>query len=104
MLPESEKTDDPTKYRPISCLSTVYKTLTGIQTTRIQNHITSKNIINQEQKECYKDSYGEKEQLLINKMMVENSRKAQKIIMHDLDRPFQMIAFFTNTLRSHEDL
>jgi hypothetical protein len=35
LLPKSEDTKEPKNYRPITCLSTMYKTLTGITARRI---------------------------------------------------------------------
>src|SRR5678816_1632928 len=35
LIPKSEETKNPTKYRPITCLPTIYKTLTSIIASRI---------------------------------------------------------------------
>ena len=78
LIPKSEETQRPEKYRPITCLPTLYKTLTGVLTKRIQEHLDQNDIISEEQKGCCKKSYGTKDQLLINKIITENSRKAQK--------------------------
>lgn len=63
----------------------MYKILTGIITSRLQNLVTDNDNQNDEQTGCTKKSYGTKEPL-INKMIVENSRRAQKEPMYDLDR------------------
>ena len=78
LIPKSEETQRPEKYRPITCLPTLYKVFTGVLAKRIQGHLDNNNIISEEQKGCCKNSYGTKDQLLINKMITENSRRAQK--------------------------
>uniref|UniRef100_A0A803T202 Reverse transcriptase domain-containing protein n=1 Tax=Anolis carolinensis TaxID=28377 RepID=A0A803T202_ANOCA len=75
---------DPTKgaapgnYRPITCLPTMFKLLAGIIADRIQDYLEEKNILPDEQKGNKWKSRGTKDQLLIDKMILENckSRKA----------------------------
>ena len=59
-------TENPAKYRPITCLPTIYKVLTAIIARKITSHITQNNIINEEQKGCCKEARGCKEQLIID--------------------------------------
>ena len=59
-LPTSNETNIPKNYRPITCLSNMYKILN--------------NILPSELKGCKKGYYGYKDQLLINNMLLENSR------------------------------
>ncbi|KAL7634727.1 UNVERIFIED_CONTAM: hypothetical protein RMT77_015104 [Armadillidium vulgare] len=78
LIPKSKETKNSANYRPITCLPTMYKTLTAIIASRIYSHIENNNIINEEQKGCIRNSLGTKDQLLINKMILENSWKNQK--------------------------
>ena len=73
LLPKFKKTIIPKNYKPITCLSTMYKILTSIVTERTYNFLDTNNILPSEQKDCKKGSYGCKDQLLINKMLLENS-------------------------------
>uniref|UniRef100_A0A803THT2 Reverse transcriptase domain-containing protein n=1 Tax=Anolis carolinensis TaxID=28377 RepID=A0A803THT2_ANOCA len=68
----------PGNYRPITCLPTMFKLLTGIIADRIQDYLEEKNILPDEQKGNKRKSRGTKDQLLIDKMILENckSRKA----------------------------
>ena len=50
----------------------MYKILTSIVTKR--TYLNGNNILPSEQKGCKKGSYGLKEQLLINKILLDNSR------------------------------
>jgi hypothetical protein len=43
LLPKSEDTKEPKIYWPITCLSTMYKTLTGIIARRISSHLEEHN-------------------------------------------------------------
>jgi hypothetical protein len=50
LLPKSGDTKEPKNYRPITCLSTMYKTLTGITARRISVHLEEHNLLPAEQK------------------------------------------------------
>ena len=77
-LPKSNETNVPKNYLPITCLATVYKILTLITTERTCNFLDNNNILPTEQKGCKRGSYGCKDQLLINNMLLENSRSRCK--------------------------
>ena len=72
LLPKSNETNITKNYRLIACLSTMYKILTSIVTERTCNFFGANNILPSEQKVCKKESYGCKDQLSINKMLLEN--------------------------------
>ena len=78
LLPKSEATKHPKNYRPITCLSTTYKILTSILTERMYSFLERNSILPQEQKGCRRNSYGCKDQLLINKMILEHYRKSKR--------------------------
>ena len=86
--PKSNKTKIPKKYRPITCLSIVHKILTSIATERNYNFLDANNILPSEQRGCEKESNGCKDQLLINKMLLNLSvtwidyRKAFDSVLH----------------------
>ena len=67
-------TNIPKNSRPITCLSTMYKILTSIVTKRIYNFLDTNKCYHRNEKAVKKGSYGCKNQLLINKMLLENSR------------------------------
>ena len=74
LLPKSNETNIPKNYRPITCLPTMYKILTSVITERTYNFLDDNNILPTEQKGCKRGSYSSKNQFLINKMLLENSR------------------------------
>ena len=78
LLPKTDDTKNPKNYRPITCLTTTYKILTSIITERMYNFLEINVILPQEQKGCKRNSYGCKDQLMINKMILENCRKKSK--------------------------
>ena len=78
LLPKSKEFNIPKNYRPITCLSTMYKILTSIVTEGTYNFLDTNNILSLEQKGCKKGTYGCKDQLLINKMLLENSRTCHR--------------------------
>ena len=78
LLPKSNETNIPKNYRPITCLPTMYTILTSIITERTYNFLDNNNILPIEQKGCKRGSYGCKDQLLINKILLKNSRSSCK--------------------------
>ena len=78
LLPKSKDTHLPNKYRPICCLSTTYKWLTGIIADAIYDHLDAGNYLEKEQKGCMREKLGTKDQLLINKAILEDCRKRQR--------------------------
>jgi transposase-like protein len=65
LIPKDENTEDPSKFRPITCLPTVYKIFTSVITQKIDQHIETHNIISEEQKGCRKNC---KEQVILNQV------------------------------------
>ena len=78
LLPKSKDTENPKNYRPITCLSTLYKLLTSILAERTYKHMEQEDIFPIEQKGCRRGSYGTKDQLLINKMILENAHSKHR--------------------------
>jgi hypothetical protein len=78
LLPKSGETKEQKNYRPITCLSTVYKTLTGIIARRISVHLEENNLLPAEQKGRHSGSKGCKDQLLILKAILEDCKKRRK--------------------------
>lgn len=76
----------PENYRPITCLSSVYKLLTAAITCKIYDHCTLNNIIASEQKGCIKNSLGSKEQLTIDAILIKHAQvKRRNINMSYID-------------------
>ena len=74
LLPKSNETKKPNKYRPICCLPTAYKLLTGIIADEIYNHLDGGSYLEAEQKGCRRGRQGTKDQLLINIMILEDCK------------------------------
>lgn len=78
LLPKSNDTSDPKNYRPITCLSTSYKLLTSIISNCLYAHLKNSPAFPIEQKGCRRGSYGCKDQLLINKTILETCKKNKR--------------------------
>ena len=78
LLPKSEETHRPNKYRPICCLSTTYKLLTGLIADSIYSHLEAGDYLEEEQKGCIRNRLGTKDQLLINKTILEDAKRRQR--------------------------
>jgi hypothetical protein len=66
LKPKDFDTKNPSKYRPITCLPTLYKIMTSCIKVIIYDHCQKLNILNEEQKGCVKECFGCKEQLIID--------------------------------------
>ncbi|KAL0852393.1 hypothetical protein ABMA28_000587 [Loxostege sticticalis] len=75
MLPKSSDTANPSQYRPITCLPTLYKLITSCITMRMNSHIEANNILAEEQKGCRQSHKGCKEQLIIDSTILKHANK-----------------------------
>ena len=70
LLPKDNNTSDPSKYRPITCLSSLYKILSTIIITYVSAHCEQNGILTEEQKGCKKNIHGCKDQTIIDAVIV----------------------------------
>lgn len=68
-----QNTKDPAKYRPITCLPTLYKIITSCLARRLYAHCETNHIIAQQQKGCMKGSKGCKEQLIVDSVVCDQA-------------------------------
>lgn len=69
---------DAKNYRPITCLSVIYKLLTGTIANKIYQFLNENDMIPVEQRGCIRGSYGCKEALLLNKTIIEDAKKKKR--------------------------
>ena len=80
LLPKTEETKNPKNYRPITYLPTMYKIPTSIiaERTYMYPFLNEHQLLSSEQKGCKRGSYGCKDQLLMNKMILEDCKTKKK--------------------------
>jgi hypothetical protein len=78
LIPKNENTEKPKNYRPITCLPTIYKLITSIISKWMQRYIDDQNLMPKEQKGCCRGSKGCKDQLLISKAILQESKCRKK--------------------------
>ena len=71
-------TNKAQNYRRITCLPTYYKLLTMIFTEIVYEHVIKNNILPLEQKGVQRKARGCKDHLLLDKAIMENSRKGRR--------------------------
>ena len=94
LLPKDTDTQNKSKYRPIACLNVTYKLYTGMLYTFFEDHCSVNKIITTEQAGGKKGSWGCADQLLINKMILEEVVKHRRNIFtmwFDYRKAFDMI-------------
>ena len=74
-MKDPEKGTVPSNYRPITCLPTAWKLLSGVIARKVQDHTSS--YIDSAQKGIGKDTRGSKHQLLIDRAVARDSKARQ---------------------------
>ena len=72
---DAEKGIKVGNYRPITCLSLMWKSLTGVILDTIYDHLARSKLLPEEQKGCRKNCRGSKDHLLIDKAVVKNCKR-----------------------------
>ncbi|XP_045466648.1 uncharacterized protein LOC123675343 [Harmonia axyridis] len=75
LIPKNGDRKDPKNYRPITCLSSLYKIITGIITRYLSKHIRDHNLMTEEQGGCRGGTKGCKELLIIDHIITKQARK-----------------------------
>ena len=75
---DSEKGNLANSYHLIACLPLTWKLLTSVLVEKLYAHLSEKNVLPDEQKECKKDSRRTKDQLLIDKQILKHCKKHQR--------------------------
>ena len=71
--PQKGNTTD--NYRPITCLPLMWELLTVVIAEEMYNYLERETILPEEQKGCKRGSRGTKDQLLIDKMVLNDCKK-----------------------------
>ncbi|CAK1604623.1 unnamed protein product [Parnassius mnemosyne] len=94
LVPKDRDTIDPSKYRPITCLPTIYKTLTSILSARITRHLNSNQVMSRAQNGCQGGGRGTKEPLLIDAVIgkvVKRNRRNLSAAWIDYKKAFDSV-------------
>ena len=78
LLAKSNDIKDPKTCWPVTCIWTTYKPLKSVVTDTTYPHLEQNDLFPLEQKECRPDSYGCKDQIMINKMILGNCKKRKR--------------------------
>ncbi|CAK1596271.1 unnamed protein product [Parnassius mnemosyne] len=94
LVPKDRDTIDPSKYRPITCLPTIYKTLTSILSARITRQLNSNQVMSRAQNGCRGGGRGTKEPLLIDAVIgkvVKRNRRNLSAAWIDYKKAFDSV-------------
>ena len=78
LLPKKGDLNKPENYRPITCLSVVYKLLTSLLKTKIYKFCIENKLIADEQQGCIEGSLGCKVQLTIDGIIIHQTNKKKR--------------------------
>ena len=92
--PKTEDTRSAKNFRPIACQNITYKIYTGILNKFLENHCINNDIIRLEQAGIKKESWGCTDQLLINKMILDEVKKHRRnlfVMWFDYKKAFDSV-------------
>ncbi|XP_045510128.1 uncharacterized protein LOC123705416 [Colias croceus] len=78
LAPKSNRSADPSQYRPITCLPTIYKALTSVLAAKIAKHIDGNRILADTQNGCRAGGRGTKELLLIDTVIGQQVKRNRR--------------------------
>ncbi|CAK1595214.1 unnamed protein product [Parnassius mnemosyne] len=94
LVPKDRDSTNLSKYRPITCLPTIYKTLTSILSARITRHLNSNQVMSRAQNGCRGGGRGTKEPLLIDAVIgkvVKRNRRNLSAAWIDYKKAFDSV-------------
>ncbi|KAG0438661.1 LINE-1 reverse transcriptase like protein [Dictyocoela muelleri] len=104
MIPKKSN-PQPADFRPISCLSNIYKLITKIFSINLYNILEINNIISFNQLGVKKNSMAAKEQLMFNHCINLVNNHKLKIIWIDIKKAYDTIQFeYLNNIVKHLNL
>ena len=80
LVAKEQNTQDPKNFRPITCLPTIYKTLTSILAKKTYSYLENFQLLPEKQKGCRVGSFESKDQLLINRMITEITKNKKSAL------------------------
>ena len=76
LLPKSRDWEDTSKYRPITCICTIYNIYIACIAEKIYKHLETNKLLAEEQKGCIKNFQGYcKEHLIVHSVVLEQAHK-----------------------------
>ena len=97
ILKDPQHPEKESNYRPITCLPTIWKLLTSIISDEIYNFLDSNNLIPWQQKGNKRKSRGTKDQLLIDKLIMNMAKKKKRnlrMIWIDYEKAYGSVPHF----------
>ena len=94
IIKDKEQGAAVTNFRPITCLPLMWKVLTGVLSEETYVYLDRHKLLPEEQKGCRKKSRGTKDQLLIDKMIIQNCKRRQTglgMAWLDFKKAFDMV-------------
>ena len=95
LLPKSGEASDPANYRPIACLNTCYKLITGLITAGLNRHVNEYEILPKEQRALVRNSYGCEHALTLDQTIAADARiykRPLSVAWIDFRKAFDMVS------------
>jgi hypothetical protein len=91
---DPKKGNEVSNFRPITCLPLMWKLFTGIMANSIYSHLDQSDLFPVEQKGCRRNTKGTKDQLLIDKLLLQNCKRRHtnlSVCWIDYKKAFDMV-------------
>ena len=93
---DNSKGNVASNYRPISCLSLMWKLLTGVIAEQIYAHLDQEKLLLEEQNRCRKGSRGTNDLLYIDRTVIKEVKSGKKnlaITWIDYKKAYDMVPY-----------
>ena len=78
ILKHEKKENETPNFRPITCLSIMWKVFTGILAGQVYGHMEREKLLLDEQKGSRRQSKGTRNHLMINKTVIKNCKRRMR--------------------------
>ena len=84
VMKDSKNGTEVGNYRPTACINLIWKLLTGIISDKTNDHLDKNRLLPEEQKGSRRKCQGTKDQLAIDRYILQNCRKKKDKLKHGL--------------------
>jgi hypothetical protein len=96
LIPKTNDLSKVEKYRPITCLNTLYKLLTCVLSEDIQDHLMKNKIWDDQQKGTRKGILGTMDNLLVDRAILEEAKQYSRnlaVAYYDYEKAYDSVPF-----------
>ena len=91
LIPKAQSPTSPSEYRPITCMTNLYKVVTRLVARELRDFVEVNGILSENQLGTVRDSQGAKEQALINKCVNQSNGNTLSTMWIDVKKAYDSV-------------